>query len=112
MVKEIEEGLVEGYSDPRLPTLAALRRRGYVPSALRKIVYEMGPRPVDATLSWDNVNSTNRKEIDKIAHRYSFIANPIKITVSGVDQTYDAHLPLDRKRKSLPDRTFKVVPEK
>src|SRR5437773_12463406 len=33
MVKEIEEGLVEGYSDPRLPTLAALRRRGYVPSA-------------------------------------------------------------------------------
>src|SRR2546425_8775132 len=68
MVKEIEEGLVDGYSDPRLPTLAALRRRGYVPSALRKIVYEMGPRPVDATLSWDNVNATNRKEIDKIAH--------------------------------------------
>ncbi|OLD78253.1 glutamate--tRNA ligase [archaeon 13_1_20CM_52_20] len=111
MVKEIEEGLVEGYSDPRLPTLAALRRRGYVPSALRKIVYEMGPRPVDATLSWDNVNATNRKEIDKIAHRYSFIANPITITVSGVEQTYDAHLPLHPERKDLPDRIFKVVPK-
>src|SRR5207247_4882875 len=97
--------------DPRLPTLAALRRRGYVPSALRKIVYEMGPRPVDATLSWDNVNATNRKEIDKIAHRYSFIANPITITVSGVERTYDAHLPLHPERKDLPDRIFKVVPE-
>ncbi len=111
MVKEIEEGLVEGYSDPRLPTLAALRRRGYVPSALRKIVYEMGPRPVDATLSWDNVNATNRKEIDKIAHRYSFIANPITITVSGVERTYDARLPLHPERKDLPDRIFKVVPK-
>jgi glutamyl-tRNA synthetase len=111
MVKEIEEGLADGYSDPRLPTLAALRRRGYVPSALRKIVYEMGPRPVDATLSWDNVNATNRKEIDKIAHRYSFVANPIPIQVSGVDRTYDARLPLHPERKDLPERIFKVVPK-
>ena len=111
MVKEIEEGQVDGYSDPRLPTLAALRRRGYVPSALRKIVYEMGPRPVDATLSWDNVNATNRKEIDKIAHRYSFIANPITLTVYGVDQIFEAHLPLHPEKKDLPDRIFKVVPK-
>ena len=110
MVKEIEEGLVDGYSDPRLPTLAALRRRGYVPSALRKIVYEMGPRPVDATLSWDNVNATNRKEIDKIAHRYSFIANPITMTVFGVDHTVEARLPLHPERKDLPDRILEVVP--
>jgi glutamyl-tRNA synthetase len=111
MVKEIEEGLVDGYSDPRLPTLAALRRRGYVPGALRKIVYEMGPRPVDATLSWDNVNATNRKEIDKIAHRYSFIANPVTVTVSGVEQTYEARLPLHPEKKDLPDRILKVVPK-
>ena len=111
MVKEVEEGLVEGYADPRLPTLAALRRRGYVPSTLRKIVHEMGPRPVDATLSWDNVNSTNRKEIDKIAHRYSFIANPVTITVSGVEQTFEARLPLHPEKKDLPDRIFNVVPK-
>jgi glutamyl-tRNA synthetase len=111
MVKEIEEGLVTGYSDPRLPTLAALRRRGYVPSALRKIVYEMGPRPVDATLSWDNVNATNRKEIDKIAHRYSFLANPVPMQVSGVDRTFEAKLPLHPERPELGNRTFTVAPE-
>ena len=111
MVREIEEGLVDGYSDPRLPTLAALRRRGYVPSALRKIVYEMGPRRVDATLSWDNVNATNRKEIDKIASRYSFIANPLTIQVSRVDRTFDASLPLHPEKAELGNRTFKVVPQ-
>lgn len=111
MVKEIEEGLVKGYSDPRLPTLAALRRRGYVPSALRRIVYELGPRPVDATLSWDNVNATNRKEIDKIAHRYSFVANPIPIQVSGVDRIFEAQLPLHPEKPELGNRNFNVVPK-
>lgn len=111
MVKEVEEGLVDGYSDPRLPTLAALRRRGYVPDTLRKIVYEMGPRPVDATLSWDNVNAINRKEIDKIAHRYSFIANPVTITVSGIEHTFEARLPLHPEKKDLTERIFKVIPK-
>src|SRR5205814_9144367 len=54
---------------------------------------------------------TNRKEIDKIAHRYSFVADPITITVSGVERTYDARLPLHPERKDLPDRIFKVVPK-
>ena len=111
MVKEIEEGIVDGYSDPRLPTLAALRRRGYVPSALRKIVYEMGPRPVDATLSWENVNATNRKEIDKTAHRYSFIANPVHVRVSGVDRIFEAQLPVHPEVPDLGKRVFKIVPQ-
>src|SRR6266571_4021119 len=51
------------------------------------------------------------KEIDKLAQRYSFIANPITITVSGVERTYDARLPLHPERKDLPDRIFKVVPK-
>lgn len=45
------------------------------------------------------------------AHRYSFIANPITITVSGVDRTFEAHLPLHPERKDLPDRIFKVIPK-
>src|SRR5437660_12301776 len=71
----------------------------------------MGPRSVNATPSSHNVNATNRKEIDKIAHRYSFIANPITITGSGVDRTYDARLPLHPERTDLPDRTFTVAPK-
>ncbi len=111
MVKEVDEGLVDGYSDPRLPTLSALRRRGYTAGALRRIVYEVGPRPVDATLSWDNINAANRKEIDKVAHRYSFIPNPIPMVVSQVPGPFEAHLPLHPEKPELGKRTLKVEPK-
>jgi glutamyl-tRNA synthetase len=110
MVKELEEGLVDGFDDPRLPTVASLRRRGYSPEALRKVVHEMGARPVDATLSWDNINATNRKEIDKLAHRYNFIPNPVPMDVSQVSQFFEAHLPLHPELPDLGNRTLKVVP--
>lgn len=109
MVKQLEEGLVDGYSDPRLPTLAALRRRGYSPNSLRKIVYEMGPRPVDATLSWDNINAADRKEVDGIAHRYNFVPNPVQLEVSEVPGNFEAHLPLHPDKPELGSRTLKVT---
>ncbi len=110
MVKELEEGLVKGFDDPRLPTIAALKRRGYSPEALRKVVHEMGARPVDATLSWDNINATNRKEIDKLAHRYNFVPNPIRIDVDHVSELFEAQLPLHPELPSLGNRILKVVP--
>ncbi len=111
MVKLLEEGKVDSYSDPRLPTLAALRRRGYSPNSLRRIVYELGPRPVDATLSWDNINATDRKEIDRAAHRYSFLPRPIALDVFGVPHDFEAHLPLHPERPDLTPRTLNVRSE-
>jgi glutamyl-tRNA synthetase len=111
MVKEVSEGLVNGIDDPRLATLAALRRRGYVPSTFRKIVYEMGPRSVDATLSWENINALNRKEIDKIANRYSFISNPLHLEVSNVPGPIEAKLPLHPSNPEAGMRIFNVEPK-
>src|SRR2546426_9471827 len=111
MVKQLETGQVEGYSDPRLPTLAALRRRGYSPNTLRKIVHEMGPRPVDATLSWDNINAADRKEVDRIAHRYNFLVDPVALDVTGVPGNFEAHLPLHPGQPDLGTRTLKVTAE-
>src|SRR5947199_10269417 len=95
MVKELEEGLVDVFDDPRIPTIASLRRRGYSPEALRKIVHEMGARPVDATLSWDNINAMNRKEIDRLANRNNFIPNTIPMDVHQITQAFEAHLTLN-----------------
>jgi glutamyl-tRNA synthetase len=88
--------------------LAALRRRGYVPSTLRKLVYELGPRPVDANLSWENINALNRKEIDPLAHRYSLILDPVPLEVSQVEGSFEAHLPLHPSQPTLGNRTLKV----
>src|SRR5207245_8495165 len=70
----------------------------------------MGARPVDATLSWDNINATNRKEIDKLTHRYHFVPNPVPMDVDHVTQAFEAHLPLHPELPSLGNRTLKVVP--
>ncbi len=84
MMRALEEGVYEDLSDPRLGTLMALRRRGITPQALRSVVYEVGPRPVDATISWENLYAANRKIIDPIAHRFFFIHKPVLLSVSGV----------------------------
>src|SRR5215472_15141395 len=112
MVKELEDGMVDGYDDPRLPTLASLQRRGYSPDALRSIVHEMGARPVDATLSWENINSADRKIIDKQAHRYNFIPYPITVSVERVSQAFEAHLPIHPELPNLGNRTLRVVPNR
>ncbi len=84
MMRALEEGVYKDLSDPRLGTLMALKRRGITPQAIRGIVYEVGPRPVDATISWENVYAANRKIIDPIARRYFFVDTPIITSVSGV----------------------------
>ncbi|MBI2971658.1 MAG: glutamate--tRNA ligase [Candidatus Aenigmarchaeota archaeon] len=84
----IREGILNheynGWTDLRLGTLRALRRRGFQPEAIRTIVTEIGPKPNDITISLENLAAYNRKIIDKLAHRYFFIPNPKKIIVGGM----------------------------
>jgi glutamyl-tRNA synthetase len=83
----IREGIANGefrdWDDPRLGTLRTLRRRGFVPEAIRKIVVEVGSRPSDITISFENLSAYNRKIIDKSANRYFFVAEPKMIELIG-----------------------------
>ncbi|MBI4018806.1 MAG: glutamate--tRNA ligase [Candidatus Aenigmarchaeota archaeon] len=72
----IEKGDFHEWDDPGLGTLRALRRRGFVPEAIRKIVVEVGSRPNDITISFENLAAYNRKIIDPKAKRYFFVAEP------------------------------------
>ncbi len=76
LMKAIDSGEYWGVDDPRLGTLVALRRRGYLPETIRKMMWDIGPKPVDVTISWDNLNSQNRKLIDPTSHRYYYVPDP------------------------------------
>jgi len=107
IMKSLSEGLVHDFDDPRLATLVALRRRGITPECLRKIVVDIGPRPVDATLSWDNIYACNRKIVDQTSSRYFYVADPITLQVSGVNREYISTPPL---HPSYPERgTRKII---
>ncbi len=87
---EIKKGIKEhrftGWDDVRLGTIAALRRRGFQPEAIRQIVLDIGVKPSDVTISFENLAAYNRRLIDKIANRYFFVENPKKIIVKNISK--------------------------
>ncbi|MDQ1279094.1 MAG: glutamyl-tRNA synthetase, partial [Thermoproteota archaeon] len=106
----ITKGEYSGWDDPRLGTLRALKRRGFVPETLRQLILDVGPKPVDATISWDNIQAYNRKLLDPVTNRYFFVANPSQLLVNGVDKTYVAELPLHPSHPEKGKRVKKIVP--
>ncbi|MDA4110966.1 MAG: glutamate--tRNA ligase [Thaumarchaeota archaeon] len=79
--KLIEEGKVQGWDDPRLPTISGLRRRGFLPETMREFVLSMGLSKVESQPTWDLLESINRKLLDPIAKRYFFVENPVALEV-------------------------------
>jgi glutamyl-tRNA synthetase len=110
LMKAIDSGEYWGVDDPRLGTLAALRRRGYVPETIRKLMWDVGPKPVDVTISWHNINSQNRKLIDRTSHRYYFVPDPITARVAGVEKEFNVQAPLHPQHPEMGTRHLTVKP--
>lgn len=82
----LAEGKVSGYDDPRLPTLAALRRRGIRPEAIRTFVLSFGLTKVESEPGWDKLLSENRKLIDPDSPRRFFVPEPVRMELAGAPQ--------------------------
>ncbi len=94
IVAGVRSGEFAGWDDPRLATFTALRKRGITPEAIKKMIVDVGPKPADVTLSWENLYSYNRKILDPQSDRYFFVADPIKLTVKSVPKKFTVKLPL------------------
>jgi glutamyl-tRNA synthetase len=112
IVAGVRSGEFTGWDDPRLATFAALRKRGITPEAIKKMIIEVGPRPIDATLSWENLYSYNRKILDPQSERYFFVAEPVKLEVKGIPKTFNAKLPLHPDQPDRGFREYTVTPSK
>ena len=108
----IKSGLFSGWDDPRLGTIMALRRRGFIPETIRDIILDIGPKPVDITLSWKNMWSYNRKNLDPVANRYFVVVNPIVLTVMGVKKPFVSEPPLHPGYPEGGHRLLRVQPER
>jgi glutamyl-tRNA synthetase len=112
IVKGMNNGLYKHWDDPRLATLAALRRRGITPEAIHSLMIDIGPKPQDVILSWKNLYAHNRKQIDPNAKRYFFVQDPIKIVVENVPHKFTTKIPLHPDYPEIGVRIFEVKPEK
>lgn len=109
---QIREGIMRrrfgGWDDPKLGTLRALRRRGFQPAAIRQIIIDVGPKPSDITISFENLSAYNRKIIDATADRYFFIPDPKKIEVRGL-KIKSVKVPLHPDDKKRGSRAFSLT---
>jgi glutamyl-tRNA synthetase len=81
----IDEGKVSGLDDPRLPTLAALKRRAILPEAIKEFVLSFGLSKVESEPDWSKLLAINKKMIDPVVYRKFFVSEPIKVYVEGAE---------------------------
>ncbi|MEA3166395.1 MAG: glutamyl-tRNA synthetase, partial [Thermoplasmata archaeon] len=83
MRRAIEAGKFTGWDDPRLPCLAALRRRGYSPHAIRAFWVGMNLTEKDTAVSLANLDAEDAKANDPVAPRYFFVPDPTELLLDG-----------------------------
>jgi len=71
-----------GWDDPRLTTLIALKRRGFVPKAVKDFLMATGISKTESVLTWSILESFNRRVVDSIANRFFSVLDPIKIKIN------------------------------
>lgn len=97
-----------GPDDPRFGTLAALRRRGIAPETIRRVMISLGVKPSDVSLSYANLAAENRKLLDPISPRISFVWKPVELMVSGLGGCVNAKVPYHPDISSMGYRTYDV----
>ena len=84
MLLELVQGkYVNGWDDPRLPTISGMRRRGYSPSAIRNFCSKIGVAKVNSTVDFDFLEHCIRDDLNKTASRLMGVLNPLKVTIEN-----------------------------
>ncbi len=79
----VEEKLVTGWDDPRMPTVDGLRRRGIIPEAIRDFTVQVGYTKSEHEYDWSILLSINRKLLDPLSKRIFFVPDPVELKVKG-----------------------------
>jgi glutamyl-tRNA synthetase len=94
--------------DPRLPTLAGLRKRGILPDTIKDVIIDVGIKTNDATISFENIAAINRKKLDPIAKRLMFVSEWEEYVIE-IPEPITAKIPLIPSKPEL-YRTINVNP--
>ena len=79
----VKENLVNGWDDPRMPTICGFRRRGYSPESIRKFIDKIGYTTYDALNEFALLESAVREELNARAIRVSAVINPVKLIITN-----------------------------
>ncbi|MXW41561.1 MAG: glutamine--tRNA ligase/YqeY domain fusion protein [Acidimicrobiia bacterium] len=83
LMQLVDEGHVEGWDDPRMPTLRGLRRRGFPPSAIKDFCRHVGVARVDGTVEVELLESFVRRELNRTSLRRMAVLNPLPLLIEN-----------------------------
>jgi len=104
----VEEGLVEGWDDPRMPTIVGLKRRGYTPAAIREFCQRIGVTKSDNLVEMAALEDCIRGDLNENAMRRMAVLQPLKLVITNFpeDQVEKLQSPHHPQKETLGKRTL------
>jgi glutaminyl-tRNA synthetase len=88
----VDEGFVEGWDDPRMPTIAGLRRRGYTPAAIRDFCERIGVTKAENLVEMAMLENAVREDLDRTAPRAMAVLHPLKVVIENCPEGHAEQL--------------------
>ncbi|HEC05844.1 MAG TPA: glutamine--tRNA ligase/YqeY domain fusion protein [Thiolapillus brandeum] len=109
----VSEEHVEGWDDPRMPTIAGLRRRGYTPAAIRDFCNRIGVTKSDGTVEMSVLEASIREDLDRTAPRRMTVLDPLRVVITNYPEEQEEILqgPNHPKDESMGTRELKFSRE-
>jgi glutaminyl-tRNA synthetase len=92
LLKLVQEGFVDGWDDPRMPTISALRRRGYTPEAIRNFADRVGVAKRENVIDVGLLEFCAREDLNRIAQRVMGVLNPVKLIIDNYPEDQEEEL--------------------
>ena len=105
----VDDGIVEGWDDPRMPTVAGLRRRGYTPESIRDFCERIGVSKANSTVDVSLLEHCIREDLkDKVASR-NVVEDPIKVIITNYPEEQTEECEMENNR-NVPEMGSRKVP--
>lgn len=105
----VDEGLVKGWDDPRMPTVCGMRRRGYSPESIRNFIKSIGYTKFDALNDMALLEAAVRDDLNKRAIRVSAVVNPVKLVITNYPDGQTEEMPAVNNPENEADGTHDIT---
>jgi len=99
LLKLVEEGVVSGWNDPRMPTISGLRRRGYTPNSIKNFIERVGVAKRDNVIDVSLLEFSVREDLNKTADRVMAVVDPIKLVLTNYSQDKEEWLETENNQE-------------
>ena len=111
LLKLVNEGIVDGWNDPRMPTISGLRRRGYTPASIREFCRRIGVTKQDNVVEYSALESCIRDDLNQNAPRAMAVIDPVRMVIENFEGEEMLTAPNHPNRPELGERQLPFTKE-